>query len=293
MRFSRLFLQRLERIPFHPQGKRRGEYGNDGGIWRSTENFCGIEFEEHLPYLPGDDPRYVDWKLYSRLETLQIKKFAGEKSLNVTIFLDISRSMAAGSPAKFERYLKIAVGLALIFLKMKDSVSLVFADHRIRKVLPARSGKISFGRIVRFLESAEPNGSKTDFAAAVKEIPLWKIPAGPIWILSDFYDKNGFRSGLEFLLWKKFHPSLIFIHRSSDSNFLYRGNAELVDAETGAQKRLFVDRLQAENYQKRFDAFLDYLRNTSSELGIPFYEAEPEIETELFLTKLMKEMKQL
>ena len=62
----------------------------------------GIEFADHRDYTPGDDFRYLDWNLYARHDELLLKRFQEEEDLHVYFLLDCSRSMAFGSPPKFD-----------------------------------------------------------------------------------------------------------------------------------------------------------------------------------------------
>src|SRR6202030_2380358 len=67
------------------------------GLHRSPYHGFSVEFTEYRPYTPGDDPRYLDWKLAGRTDRYFIKKFEDETNLRCHLLVDLSRSMAYGS----------------------------------------------------------------------------------------------------------------------------------------------------------------------------------------------------
>ena len=68
----------------------------------------GVEFADYRPYQVGDDFRYVDWNIYSRLDRLFIKLFSEEEDINVHLFVDTSHSMDWGEPSKLAYALRLA-----------------------------------------------------------------------------------------------------------------------------------------------------------------------------------------
>src|ERR687886_247940 len=75
-----------------------------------------LEFADHRPYSPGDDPRLVDWRAYARLDRLYLKQFLEERSRTLTLLLDASASLDWGDGAAHKgRYARqVAAALAWI-----------------------------------------------------------------------------------------------------------------------------------------------------------------------------------
>ena len=119
----KLVIRKMTRIP------RRGEYRS----WQSGE---GLEFLDYRKYQPGDELRYVDWSVYGRLDKLFIKLFHAEKGQTAHILLDISRSMAGGTPSKDMTAKKIAAALSYICLSNLDKTGVMAFNRNIVKIKP-------------------------------------------------------------------------------------------------------------------------------------------------------------
>ncbi len=113
------------------------------GLHRSPFRGFSVEFAEHRPYQPGDELRYLDWKMLARSDRLLVKQYEEETNLRAMIVLDASRSMdwagAARRLTKLEYAKRLAAALALVLLRQRDATGLVAFDERVRAVVPARS----------------------------------------------------------------------------------------------------------------------------------------------------------
>ena len=96
---------------------------------RTMQTGGGIEFADHREYSHGDDFRHLDWNVFARHGDLLLKRFQEEEDLHVYLLLDCSRSMAFGSPPKFDLARQIVAALAYIALSDLDRVAVIaFAD---------------------------------------------------------------------------------------------------------------------------------------------------------------------
>src|ERR1700710_3123670 len=97
------------------------------GLHRSPYHGFSVEFSEYRQYTPGDDPRYLDWRLYARTDRYYIKKFEDETNLRCYLVLDLSRSMGYGSLGytKVEYARTVAATLAYFLSTQRDAVGLV------------------------------------------------------------------------------------------------------------------------------------------------------------------------
>src|SRR5947209_484669 len=125
------------------------------GIHRSPFRGFSVEFTEHRAYQPGDEPRYLDWKMLARSDRLFVKQFEEETNLRAMILVDASRSMAwRGAPARLTKRAyadRLAAALALILLRQRDATGLVTFDEVVREVVPARVKSGQWTRLVRGL----------------------------------------------------------------------------------------------------------------------------------------------
>ncbi len=108
--------------------------GYVSGVHRSPYHGFSIEFAEHREYVPGDDLRYVDWKVFGKTDKYYLKQYEEETNLICYLLLDTSESMAYRSPAaalsKLEYAQCVAAALAYLILQQQDSVGLVTFDER-------------------------------------------------------------------------------------------------------------------------------------------------------------------
>jgi len=112
------------------------------GIHRSPFRGFSVEFTEHRAYQPGDEPRYLDWRILARSDRLFVKQFEEETNLRAMILVDASRSMAwHGAPTRLTKRAyadRLAAALALILLRQRDATGLITFDEAVRQVIPAR-----------------------------------------------------------------------------------------------------------------------------------------------------------
>jgi uncharacterized protein (DUF58 family) len=136
------------------------------GLHRSPRKGFSVEFADFRPYMPGDDLRYIDWKIAARSDRWVVKQYEEETNLRATIVLDVSRSMAwsgaqlravraSGAPellTKLAYAERLAAALALLLLRQRDAVGLVRFDERVRSAVPPRARTGQWRRIVAALD---------------------------------------------------------------------------------------------------------------------------------------------
>jgi uncharacterized protein (DUF58 family) len=136
------------------------------GLHRSPRKGFSVEFAEFRPYMPGDDLRYIDWKIAARSDRWVVKQYEEETNLRATIVLDVSRSMAwsgaqlqhvrsaptAPTLTKLAYAERLAAALALLLLRQRDAVGLVRFDERVRTAIPPRARSGQWRRIVASLD---------------------------------------------------------------------------------------------------------------------------------------------
>src|SRR5690349_1684461 len=112
------------------------------GLHRSPRKGFSVEFADYRPYQPGDDLRYIDWKIAARSDRWVVRQYEEETNLRATVVLDVSRSMAwSGAQdrlTKLEYAERLSAALALLLLRQRDAVGLIRFDDRIRSAVPPR-----------------------------------------------------------------------------------------------------------------------------------------------------------
>jgi uncharacterized protein (DUF58 family) len=158
------------------------------GLHRSPFKGFSVEFTEHRAYQPGDEPRYLDWKIFGRSDRLFVKQFEQETNLRSMILVDASKSMAwRGDPARLTKRAyadRLAAALALILLRQRDATGLITFDEAVREVVPARVKAGQWSRLVRGL-LATPDGQGTAAHAALQQVTSLLTRRGLVIVLSD------------------------------------------------------------------------------------------------------------
>jgi len=158
------------------------------GSHRSPRKGFSVEFAEHRPYQPGDDLRFMDWKVVARAERWLIKQFEEETNLRATVVLDVSKSMSwSSSPLVLTKrtYAEhLVAAISLLMLRQRDAVGLIRFDDEVRSVLKPASRSIQWKRILSAL-STDDVGARTDAASALVRAAALIKRRGMVILVSD------------------------------------------------------------------------------------------------------------
>ncbi len=194
----------VQLAPFELRAKMIVE-GVMSGMHRSPYHGMAVEFAEHRAYVPGDDLKHLDWKVYGRSDKLYIKQYQQETNLDVILLVDASASMSYGTLGvkagwggttasaakkvwtKFDHATALSVAIAYLCLHQQDRVGLVVFADEIRNLVKRSSARGQWRRIVNAL-SGEPVESSTNLVK-VAEQTLGKITNRALFmIISDLFD---------------------------------------------------------------------------------------------------------
>ena len=160
------------------------------GLHRSPHKGFSVEFKEHRSYVPGDDIRSIDWKLFGKTDRLFIREYEEETNLRCTILLDSSGSMgyrgSRGATSKHQYADATAASLAYLVLQQQDSVGLVTFDTDIRSYIPPRAQPKHLRPIIDELQSQAP-GEETELSDVIKKIEARIHRRGLVVVFSDLF----------------------------------------------------------------------------------------------------------
>ena len=144
------------------------------GLHRSPRRGFSVEFAEHRMYQPGDELRYVDWKILGRNDRLYVKQFEEETNLRAMVVFDTSRSMAwTGSPAtvlpKLAYAQRLIAALSLVLIRQRDATGLITFDDDVRSVMPPRARLSHWRQLLGTLAAVEA-GQGTAAEPALKRV---------------------------------------------------------------------------------------------------------------------------
>jgi uncharacterized protein (DUF58 family) len=207
------------------------------GLHRSPRRGFSVEFAEHRPYQPGDDPRYIDWRIAARADRWVIKQFEEETNLRATIVLDVSRSMAwSGAPR--ERLTKLAyaerltAAIALLLLRQRDAVGLVRFDESIRSALPPRARRGHWQRLVAALDSTG-SGRASSAPLALEQSARLLTRRGMVVLISDLLmDAPGVLRAVRSLRARGHDVTVLHVLDPDERELPVRSDAVFVDPES-------------------------------------------------------------
>ncbi len=266
MLFDSEFLRKLEKIKLVL--KRRKVTGFQGKH-SSKELGTGLEFSDFRQYLPGDDYRYIDWNLYSRLEQLFLKLFTEEREIMLYILIDNSKSMGFGEPKKLETALKIAGILGYTGLVSYDRVGAGFFSDQLGSELKPGKGKKYVYKLFDFLEHGQETG-KTNFNKVLKIFNYKYKKPGTVIIISDLMDKKGYQKGLHYLLGNNWGINLIQIISQEEMEPSLKGDFRLIDSEDGNIKETSINQNIINAYKKKLQDYNQKIEQFSHRYGISY-----------------------
>src|SRR5436305_9400665 len=128
------------------------------GMHKSPYHGFSVEFAQHREYVPGDDIKHVDWKVYGRTGRFYLKQYEEETNLALWLLVDVSESMryASGPVSKYDYACMSAAALAYLTLQQQDSIGLVTFDNQIRSFLRPSSQPSHLKEIVNILNRSKP-----------------------------------------------------------------------------------------------------------------------------------------
>jgi len=204
----------LSRLANHQVLARRVVEGFCSGLHRSPHKGFSVEFKQHRQYVPGDEIRHLDWKVYGKSDRFYIREYEEETNLRCNVLLDASGSMAyegtrTEGRSKLHYASRLAACLSYMMLQQTDSVGLITFDTKARKVLPPRGRAAHVRNIIDLLEETSPGG-ETDLGSVFHELVPKLKRRGLVILISDcFGDLDSVMKGLAHFRHAK-HDVLIF-----------------------------------------------------------------------------------
>jgi uncharacterized protein (DUF58 family) len=283
--FDDRFLKTLEHLHMV---SRKVFAGNLRAERRTRKVGSGIEFADHRTYSRGDDFRYIDWNLYGRLDKLLLRLFEEEEDLHIYILVDVSDSMAIGSPLpKLHYAMQVGAALTYVGLANLDRVAIIPFSDRIIDRLPPSRGKNRIFRVFDFLKKCDLGG-KTELAECMKDFVTQNKRRGLAVVISDFYDPKGFEQGINTLRYNKFEPFVLQVYDKREAEPNLMGDLALVDCETGDTREVTVSKSLLEQYTKAHEAYCQELEAYCTKYAMPFFRTHTSIPFDELVLKIFR-----
>jgi uncharacterized protein (DUF58 family) len=200
--------------------------GYVAGLHRSPFHGFSNEFAEHREYVPGDDLRYVDWKVYGKSDRFYLKQFEVETNLILYLALDASESMQYRGPgaalSKFEYAQCAAAALAFLVLHQRDAVGLALFDDELRQVVRPSSNPTQLKQLLHVMEEMAA-GNKTRTGPIFHDLAERLNRRGVVVILSDLFDDvESMMAGLKHLRHRRHDVILLHILDPAEIDFPFQ-----------------------------------------------------------------------
>lgn len=247
--------------------------GTVTGLHRSPFHGFSVEFAEHREYSPGDDLKYVDWKVFGRTDKFYVKQFEQETNLSCMILVDGSESMrfkSADAPlSKWEYAQCVAAALAYIVLGQQDRVGLGVFSEGFRTYLRPEAAGGQWQLIVDALEKEKPQG-KTAIDVVLHEMAERLTRRGLVVLISDFLSElSGVERGLKHLRYAAHEVIVFHVLDPQEIEFNLHQPVVLKALEQAGQ--VAVDPyLIRHSYQRCVRAFLSQLQRICHSLHIDY-----------------------
>lgn len=242
------------------------------GLHKSPYHGFSVEFAQHRQYNPGDDIRYIDWKVFGRSDRFFIKEYEEETNMTASVLVDCSESMnySSGGLSKYDYGACIAGTLAYLLLNQQDSVGITLFDSSVRTEIHPSTNPGILKNIMDVLEQAQPRGETKIEGVFLKLLSSLKRN-GVVILVSDFFvDPESLDTALKHFSSRGHTVFLFHVLDRAELEFpfnsltLFRGmeNEEDLMLDPNTVKKAYLNEIEA---------FLRDLRKTAVQKGVYYY----------------------
>ena len=289
-RATRTFLDSgmLSRLAAVPLLARRPMVGGVSGRHTSPHRGSSVEFAEYRKYVPGDDLRRLDWRVYGRTDRNYVKEYEADTNLRLCLVVDSSGSMGYGSTGvtRIEYARRVAGTLAFLACRQGDAVGISCVAESVVRHLPPRRNPAHLRLVLDALEEVRPQGS-SHLPQVLHEIAETVRQRALVVILSDlFMEPEALAGALGHLRFRRHDVALFHILDPQEIRFDFRRPTRFLDMEGGIS--LFADPLDIQaRYQQALAAWLGAIRGIVLEQGIDHAQVSLDEDCEKVLARFL------
>lgn len=233
------------------------------GLHRSPHLGTSLDFAEHRAYMPGDDTRRIDWRLWARTDRYYVKEFEADTNTNLSILLDVSSSMSytSGPVSKLDYARYLAASLAWFAHGQRDRVGLTTFDSEIVEFVPPSARHLPALLHALARARAERPGSLREPLAIASEHLRWR---SMVLLISDLYaEPDQVLDALEQLRQRGNDVMVMHVLDSAELEFPFDESGMFEDLETGERIPLLPARMR-ERYRA---AIHEHIAELSARIG--------------------------
>ena len=278
----------LSRLGGFPLFARRPMQGAVSGRHPSPHRGSSIEFAEYRKYVPGDDPRRIDWRAYGRTDRYFVKEFEADTNLRLCLVVDTSGSMDFGSKdiSKMEFARRIAATLGHLALQQGDAVGLSCVADGIIRDIPPRRNPSHLMNIFDILEATVPKGP-SQIPEVLHEIAETVSQRALVVIISDlFVEPNLLLESFQHLRFRKHDAAVFHLLDPQETAFDFRRPMRFLDMEGGPS--IFADPSEiADRYHKALETYLSGLKQVMLESAVDYHRVSIDEDYEQVLIRFL------
>ncbi len=261
------------------------------GRHASSSRGFSIEFAQYREYTPGDDLRYVDWKVFGKSDRLYVKQFDDETSFGCQILIDSSESMAFRSPAvpcsKFEYARLLGASLGLVILQQQDHVKLhVLAESAAQAGGFARSWP-AYRQMLAEIEQVQPEGKGNPGQCLISLGNQNRRRAVMVIVTDGLSDLQELISGLRQLRYGRHDVLLLQVMDRWERTFPMTGWTQFIGLEDWPDRTTNAPSIR-EGYLAEYQSFQQQLNTACHEMKIDFFP----ISTDMSLDQVLRSVLQ-
>jgi uncharacterized protein (DUF58 family) len=263
----------VSRLEFHA---REVVEGVISGLHKSPYHGFSVEFAQHREYTPGDEIRYIDWRVAARSDRYYVKEFEEETNLKAYLMVDSSDSMRYQGHrkpfSKLEYASILAAGFASILMQQRDASGLVLFNDGVEKYVPPRATATHFTQILEELATAKSK-PKTDLAPTFHYMAEQIKRRGLIVVFSDLFgDLTDVMEGLRHFRYRKHEVVVFHVLDDDEIHFPFDDLTKFEGLEL--EPEVLVDpRGIREEYLSQFNAFCRELERRCGETQVDLVRA--------------------
>ena len=280
-----LVLSRLANVPLF---SRKPMQGAVSGRHPSPHRGSSVEFAEYRKYVPGDDLRRLDWRVYGRSDRFFVKEFDADTNLRACFILDTSGSMAFGSTGltKIEYARKLAGSLGYLAVQQGDAVGLSCVAAGVVRSMPPTRNPAHLRTFFDMLEQAKPEG-ETHLEGVLHELAETIRQRALIVILSDlFIEPEALRGCFQHLQFRKHDVAVFHLLDPQEVAFDFRRPMRFLDMEGGPA--IFAEPSDiADRYHLAVQQYLAGLKEVVLESAVDFQQVSPADDYEQVLARFL------
>jgi len=242
------------------------------GLHHSPYLGLSTDFAEHRPYMPGDDIRRIDWRVYGRTDRFYVKEFEADTNANMLVLLDVSRSMDYGDGVRKLDYARmLAASLLYLSRRQRDRVGLITFDADLLDYVPASAKHLEL--TLHTLQRREPGG-QGGLAGPLRKVAEIVRRRSILVLVSDCYDDPDMTIRALAALRDRGHDVIVFhVLDPAELTFPFEEASPFEDLETGERVPV-VPATMREEYQALMRGHCETLSRRLGDNRIDYYRAD-------------------